>query len=536
MSEQATPEPRPKRQDGQRPLALSLAVAALFCLCIVCDFALIRATPPNADSVQNFNELSAVFAGNPLLAHWVLASDSFYLTDLPVFAAGRLFIGERIALIYLAPFAIYMLLLAAGLVLVWRGPPRGRGVSGLILLFLIGAPFAPGQDMLRVAAFHTASVMFSLLAVAAIAPVLEGRGAGAPRWGLFAAALFIACASDPMATVFLALPLLAYLLLDVVKQRAAPRPYLVLAFLVSVAIFAAGQFPSLMQGLGGFITRASYSGALSLNPHIVFGNLRAEIAAFGVLFGVTNLGTLPLAPVVSILRAAAALWVMASAAGLVSRTPSAPRLGLARLFVIAALALLAADTLSITFTAAISEGPGYPNAAVRYVAPAFLFLCIAAALEPAFPRKGGRLRPLARGVAATSAITVFIAVAALSYQSALAPPGLYRPPAYQAMVWLRAHGLTYGVGDYYTTQLVRALSDGRVMADPMVVAKGRLVPDRFWTDTTRFDAGKRPQFVIFPDENWFDLTPADAIATYGPPIRTTWVSGVRVMLYAPTPP
>jgi len=516
-------------------IALSVALAALFCLCVLCNFALVRATPPNADSVQNFNELGAVFAGNPLLARWVLASDSFYFTDLPFFALGRLLLGERIALIYLVPFAIYCLILAAGMALVWRGSWRDRRVSGLILLVLIGVPFAPGQYMLRVAAFHTASVLFSLVAMAAVAPVLEGRGAGAPRWAIFAATIFIACASDPMAAVFLALPLLVFLVLDVWRQRAAPRPYFVLAFILIVAIFAAGQFPALIHAIGGFTTRPSFSNTLSLNPQIVFGNLRAEVAAFGVLFGVSDLGSLPMAPVVSILRAAAAVWVMMSVAALIFRTKSAPRLGLARFFVLAALALLAADTLSITFTAAITAGPGYPNAAVRYVAPAFLFLCIAAALAPALPPKLGLLRPLVSGAASVSAVVLFIAVAVFSTRSLLAPPGLYTPPAYQVMVWLRAHRMTYGVGDYYTTQLVRALSDGQVMADPMVVEKGRLVPDRFWTDTTRFDSAKRPEFVIFPDENWFDLTPADAIATYGPPVRTTWVDGVRVMLYTPNP-
>jgi hypothetical protein len=325
-------------------------------------------------------------------------------------------------------------------------------------------------------------------------------------------------------------------MLDALRQRALPRSYLVLGAISGVAIFAGWQFPDLIQRLGGFTSRLSYSNELSLDPEIIFANLRAEIAAFGVLFGVTDLGNLPLAPVVSSLRAATAFWVMLSVAVLLFRTSSAPRLGLARFFVLAALSLLAADALSMTFTYAITPGPGYPNTAVRYVAPAFLFLCIAAALAPASPPKWGPLQPLFSGAAASSAIMVFIAVAALSCQSLLAPPGLYKPPAYQVMVWLRARGLTYGVGDYYTTQLVRALSDGRVMADPMVAENGRLAPDRFWTDTTRFDAGKRPQFVIFPDENWFDLTADEAMATYGPPSRTAWVSGVRVMLYAPTAP
>jgi hypothetical protein len=74
------------------------------------------------------------------------------------------------------------------------------------------------------------------------------------------------------------------------------------------------------------------------------------------------------------------------------------------------------------------------------------------------------------------------------------------------------------------------------MADPMVVSQARLQPDRFWTDTTRFDAKLHPQFIIFPPNNWFGLTEADAVATYGPPLAVTSVRGVEVLLYVPAAP
>jgi hypothetical protein len=484
--------------------------------------------------------LAALFTGDPLLARWVLASDSFYFTDLPFFAVGRWLLGDQITLIYLAPLVIYGLLLATALLLIGRTATQRRWMSALVLLVLIGVPFAPGQYMLRVAAFHTATVLFSLVGLTAIAPVLEGRRVSLGLWGLFGAALFLACASDPMAVVFFALPLLAFLLLDGLRQRAAPRPYLALAFVVIVMVFCAGKFPLVMQSLGGFITRPSYSNLLSLNPTSVFENIGAEIAAFGILFGVTDLRGLPLTPLVSVIRAAAAIWVLISVAGLLLRTPRDPRLGVARFLVLAALALLAADALSITFNAGISAGPGYPNASVRYVAPAFLFLCLAAALAPAAWPKAGALQPLLNAMAMILAAIVMVAIGVSGYRSLSAPSGLRAAPAYAVMVWLRNHRLTYGVGDYYTTQLVRALSGGGVMADPVVVSQGRLIPDRFWTDTTRFDQGQSPQYIIFPDPNFFNLTEADALATYGPPRQTAWVSGVRIMLYAtpvvtPTP-
>jgi hypothetical protein len=215
---------------------------------------------------------------------------------------------------------------------------------------------------------------------------------------------------------------------------------------------------------------------------------------------------------------------------------AAPRLSIARFLVLAACCLLAADCLSATFAGAITPGPGYPNAAVRYVAPAYLFLCIAAALAPVPLPVSALVRRLFGGVAWFSGAVMFAALVALGIKNLSDPPGLQVPPAYELSGWLYARHLTYGVGDYYTTQLVRALSHAQVMADPMVVCQRQLCADRFETDTTRFDTKARPQFVVFPPSNWFGLTKADTEATYGPPLAVTSVRGVTVLLYVPAAP
>ena len=54
-------------------------------LCLALDFCFARSILPNADTLQIYNEIPSIDAGNLLLRHWVLTSDNFYLTDLPIF-------------------------------------------------------------------------------------------------------------------------------------------------------------------------------------------------------------------------------------------------------------------------------------------------------------------------------------------------------------------------------------------------------------------------------------------------------------------
>ncbi|HEY2049960.1 MAG TPA: hypothetical protein VGH03_11485 [Caulobacteraceae bacterium] len=516
-----------------RNMRFRQVVFILFILSLACSFALARITVPNSDSVQNFNELNSVFSGNVLLSHWVLASDSFYLTDLPFYVLGRALFGNELWLIYAVPFVVYGLLLAISLYLLWRaGAPR-LGQAALALLFLIGVPFAPDQFMFLVSAFHTATVLFTLVALAAITPVLTEGRSHVSRYLVFATALFIACASDPMADFFFVAPLLLFLPLEAWRRRVLPPAYLVVAGCACVVLISAHRFPDLIWRAHGFATRLSYSDALAIDPAAIMRNFGAVVTALGVLFGARDLSVIPFATVVSIIRAGAFVWVLLSAVTVFARPSAGSFQGVARFLVLAACCLLGADCLSFAFTSAIKLGPGYPGPAVRYVAPAFLFLCIGAALAPAPLPAPLLVRRAFMGVAWFSGAFVFVAVTALSLKSLSQPPGLQGPQAYELVRWLRARHLTYGVGDYYTTQLVRALSRAQVMADPMTVSDGRLQPDRFWTDTTRFDAKIRPQFVVFPPGNWFGITEADAVATYGPPVAVTSVHGVKTLLYVP---
>lgn len=512
-------------------------IAAFYALFVSADFGIARAIPPAADAMQNANEAGAVLSGNIFLHGWVLALDNFYLTDLPLYVLGQAFFGAHLWLIYAIPAVNYALLLAAAVLLVLCACPQDAPAwpGALAILVLIGLPFQPGAQMLLISDFHTATIMFSLYAILAIQPVLRGEAFARWRFVPFTLLLFAAAASDPMAAMFLALPLFALLAFRLVQYRGLRRDEVLLTACTLAACLWAADLPAILLVLHGFTMRPSFStGTVRTLPALLI-NASAVLASLRILFNALPAGLAGIAGggVFAASRLLVEVAVMAASLLILLRLPRGREAGIAQLLALAAFCLAGLDALSATFFAAVTPGPGFPNAAVRYVAPVFVFLSIAAAIAM---QDGWNGLMLHRRLAATTAClfgAIFLfAAGQAAAAAALAPAGVYAAPQYQAAQWLLARGLRYGVGDYYTTELLRALSLQQLMADPMTVAGG-LVPMRFWTDTSRFDAHERPQFVIFPPVNWYGITSAAAEKTYGPPLRVTQIDGFTVLMIKP---
>ena len=98
---------------------------------------------PNGDSVQSYNEMLSIRDGNLLLRNWVLATDNFLLTDLPIFLLAGAVLGPGPRLIYLAPFLVFVLLLAGCLLLAAQAGAnrRERLVGCTLVLLLLGVPY-----------------------------------------------------------------------------------------------------------------------------------------------------------------------------------------------------------------------------------------------------------------------------------------------------------------------------------------------------------------------------------------------------------
>jgi len=89
--------------------------------------------------------------------------------------------------------------------------------------------------------------------------------------------------------------------------------------------------------------------------------------------------------------------------------------------------------------------------------------------------------------------------------------------------WLEARGLTQGVGGYFDSSIIRALTNGRVSVNAVAAWSGdRLEPFVFDTDANFYRRSETPMFVIWRagDDplDWYHVNTDTVAATYGPPV------------------
>ncbi len=516
-----------------------IIIATAFCLCIFCDFWIARATLPDADAVQNFNELGSVFSNNIFLRGWVLASDNFYGTDLPFYVVGRLLFGNQLWLIYAVPTVIFALLLLAAVLLVVRARPAGTPAwpGALMVMYLIGIPVQPGASMLLISDFHTATIMFCLFALLIIQPVLGGGAINRWMFVVFTLVLFVAEASDPFASMFFGAPLFLLLVFRFSRRSTRCSADLVLLGCVAASIVCAEEMPSILSALHGFTLLMNFSTQTIRSSDEILLDVQALFAALRILFNAqpASLNVISGAFLMETSRFLVEIGVLISVLLTILRLLRAMPPGAEQLLAVGGLFLAILDVLSANFYYAIGFGPGFPNAAVRYVVPVFMFLSIAATMATQTRLFGLSSATHQRfSIAFDMVFGAFFIVVTVSpvVKDTTAQAGIYAAPQYKLAQWLKAQHYRYGVGDYFTTQLVRALSKQEVMADPVTIADG-LVPLHFETDTSRFDAQMRPQFFAYSPKTWSSRIEPLAIKTYGPPSNIENISGITVLILQP---
>ena len=500
--------------------------------CLLGDFTLACNLHPNSDSVQSYNEMVAIRAGNPLLHHWVLATDNFLLTDLPFFMLGALVLGPGPRLIYLVPFAVFALLLMACLLLVAAASAdrRQRLVSGYAVLTLLGMPYGLhdlNYNFFFWSDFHVATIAACLYAIVFIAPVLSDRRFHKGRLVPFILLVFAVTFSDPMADGLLLGPLLLLVAARAwLGRKFRPDDWLLIgcaAFSLIASMLAlhgmsrVGAFTTVSSITGDFVADVSNLGrdafALLVGAQILFTARAGMIAA------------LPMHELITATRLFVAVGVGGLVLVVIWRLPVAARNGVAQLLVLGGLCLAGLAAASATVKLSIAAGTDFPGAVIRYVVPTFVFLCVAAAIEFGdLAGRGPRTVRLAVAVWLGLGIPYMIGGVATVAGIAGQRPAIRTMPQRLLADWLHQQGLTYGVGDYWDTQLVTALSGGRVIAEPVGQLNGRLLPFPWLTDVDQLER-RRPQFVIITPNSMFGITQATAAATYGPPLRVTEVAG-----------
>ena len=524
-------------------VATALFLVSLLC-CLVIDFFLARSVVPNSDTIQLYNEIPSIRAGNILLRHWVLTSDSFYLTDLPFFVLFSFLIGDVPQLAFVVPFFIFVLFLTACLLLVQDDERSSmeNNVGRFSILFLLGLPFAWVQCIYLSAAIHVATLTFCLYAVLIVRPILRARRVARPRLLAFSTLVLAATASDPFATVVFVIPFLLFLVVRAWLSSTFRLDDVLLALCLLASTAGGGALVHLVSSLGGFTTNSSFTMKFVASPDYVRSNMIAIRGALEVLANARAalLQQLPAHRVVAFTRSIACVSVIALCCRVLWRLPRTPCGGVAPFLALAPLCLLTLDAISRTFTDAVSGGVTFPGAAVRYVMPAYVFGSIAAAIEfqRLFPAvRHPVLRPAGLLIGAAFVGLSILGAAQVAADAARLRSGFARAPQSELAAWLHDHHFSYGVGDYWTTQMVQAITRSRVVADPVMFDGETLVPLRWISDVSRFDRHKPPQFIAYMVNNRFGITQASVQRTFGTPRKVYRIGNfVVAQLTAPDAP
>ncbi len=294
---------------------------------MIADFHLARALAPNADSVQSYNEMLAIRDGNLLLHNWVLATDNFLLTDLPLFVLSSAMLGPGPRLIYLVPFFIFVLLLVGCLLLVIQAASteRERLIGSYLILLLLGVPYGLRYNVFFWTDFHVATVAMCLYAIVAVAPALHTQPFSRLRLIPFTVLVFAASFSDPLVDALLLGPLL---LLVVIRSWLCGRISVDDGLLLACMALALASSRVVLHKLeqeGAFGTLSSVTPGFVPDIPALSRNVDAILTGVQALFIARSglIETVPLHALIAFGRAAIAMTTIATCVVVLLRMPRA---------------------------------------------------------------------------------------------------------------------------------------------------------------------------------------------------------------------
>lgn len=528
-----------KTLDCLRHDRLSQLLIALAIFCAAGDFLLVRTAFFNADNVESFNALNGFLKGNVLLKGWFLTTDNFYLSDLPLFIIGSVFLHVNTALIYLIPYFTLLCLLAGAVLLVWQnGATKAQKKWGVIsVLLLIGVPYTQAQSILLVSGCHGAIIAYSIFGLVVAQKILTKPNYLAGWLSVFCLIVFIVTSSDPQVDVYFIAPFIILTALRTWLFRRISRHEIYL--LIGIIIFGVfgSIFPYGIGHIGGLHIIADVSShfipTLPALIHSIIAFVRQMAMSFGAL-PIILIG-LPAHHLIAISHLLIFLLVLILCGWIFWSLPYQRNVIIAQWLVCGVLVLAAADIMSALFANLPSNPvPGQPTFMFRYVTPAFIYAALAATIQgqTLFANATLKLQRVAKYFAFFTAFFLLLPATEAIAIAARRPVYLHIMPQQKLADWLISHQLTYGVGDYWTAQMLNALTSGRVTADS-VTPKSYLAAFHWAGDSHNIDSKRPPQFVVFTPKNDWNITLQDVTNTYGPPASVSIVNGYIIAVLKP---
>ena len=511
--------PTRRRSVGSRLLRLLLAALACIALVVLAYYVALHDVVVNSDGATLALEGYSLDHGNFLLNHWNLSLDSFWTSDAAINAAIVAFLGVQPTTSVLGPAIAAAAVTVIGAVLAAQGRRGAPAVAGAVTVLAVLAfpTFGMAGFWLR-GGQHVVTALAALIAFLAVR-----RGRFGVGW--IVAVIFLAAGTlgDLQEVVFGCVPLVIAGLLAAVRARrwgalAAPVSAGlgggVLAAVVREIALAIGSY-----GIASANARAK--------PHQMVVNVTKTPGFFAQLMGVHNTafgtGGVPdwlqhlHGIIVVVLGLAALLAALRLVVGVVSgpgRADGRPRWW--RREPEQALvddALLAACFAPIGVFAVLTTSD-LNTQFVRYLMPTIIFSAVLGARIVARWFAFSRFRSLKAGATVAGLACVALFAAATGYQLDQPVP---TTPATQLVSLLREHGLTRGLGDYWSSSITTVWSHGHQTVRPVIAGpKGKIIPYTRESDNQWY-RGKFQFLVTNRTDPFGTVNMATAKATWGQP-------------------
>ncbi|MHB8290044.1 MAG: hypothetical protein ACYDEY_12555 [Acidimicrobiales bacterium] len=446
-------------------VGLLIAAAGLFAVLFI---AAVHAYPGDSDSASVVLEGQAMAHGNLLLHGWELSLDSFWSVDAPFYLVATALSGIRGSLIFAVPAAIAVAIICIGVFMACEKRQGAAAVAaGATVVAILGLPGHVLSIFFVHGGWHVTTAMLALIAFLGLRKRVFGWA-----WVVAVLVLTAGLLGDLMIVPLAIAPIVGAGLVAMMRTRDLRTGLPALAA-AGAAVLLAVIGRAVVVALGGFAV-----GGPNRRPPIaqIFSNVAHGLHQGAVLLGVGSsylgLGGEP-DPLSWVHVLAVAVIFVAVAGACVALLTGALR---GRPTVVGAGSrddawhlddmLLIASTASFVTFVLLAIAPDMKYS--RYLTGGVIFGTILAGrmvgrFVKALPATGWAIRAcIAVGMIA---VTCFAAGLVVNISQ---PVPLQ--PASRLSSFLEAHGLTRGIGDYWSASIVTVVSHAQVKVRPVISA------------------------------------------------------------------
>jgi hypothetical protein len=441
-------------------------------------------------------------------------------------------------LLALIPALVYALLvLIALLVCVRPSQPLRRNIStASIAVILLASPVRiDAWNPMLMSNMHTATAVAALVALVLCAQI-AAVDSGASLRRIAAVLVFVLAAltvaSDPFSLVFAFGPAVVVLAIGAAANRHLPNPRFALLLLVA-AIAAGLLLPRIIAWLGGFTTENDVALRMA-GTRQRWTNFVDVVFSVLTLWGANPLDAHSASNVLTLVIRCGALGFALFAAVILARNLLRDRKLVAlldQLLCAGAAVPLAVCVPSAQFAKGVkTETMWHGGSPMRFLVPTVLFATVVAcrqipgALDSV---ANASLRLVLRSTIVGLAALALLTGVLQSLSAAARPYWIDQNPAITAARWLEQHGFSQGVGEYWSANLLTAMSGNTITVRSVAPEDGRLAP-YFWVEARGFYA-RPPQFAVWQEPNQTGVTASILRATW-PVCTTKTVAGYRIAL------